>query len=371
MGLDKCNLGNFICNSDKRNNDEKLGISNVRGITVQKKFVDTKADLTDVSLSSYKIVEPNEFAYVPDTSRRGDKICLAYNRSATAYLVSGVYSTFFVSRPDILQPEYLNMLFNRTEFDRYARFNSWGSARETFSWEDFCDIELDLPPIEIQRKYAAVYESMLANQRSYERGLDDLRLSIDALYDRCKHDCSTVGLGELLVEVDARNDSDLPVEPLGVTLDQRFQPSRGQLKVRKKYKRVAPGQIVANLIQIGRDAAFPISMNDTGDDLFVSPDYHVFQPKDTNTARYLMGWFSRSEVGRYGWFICDDGVRGRLSIEKFNEMQVPYPSEKTLHAVAELQEAYKTRSDINERLKAQLKSVCPILIRGSVEEASR
>ena len=369
MGLTR--LGALISRSNVRNDGGEYGIDDVRGMSVEKKFIPTKADMRGVSLRPYKVVRPKWFSYVTVTSRNSDKLTLAYNDSGETYLVSGTYEVFSVANEDQLDPRYLFLLINRGEFDRLARFNSWGSARETLSWEDFCDIELDLPPIEIQRKYAAVYESMLVNQRSYERGLDDLRLSIGALYDRCKHDCSTAGLGELLVEVDARNDSDLPVEPLGVTLDQRFQPSRGQLKERKKYKRVAPGQIVANLIQIGRDAAFPISMNDTDDDLLVSPDYHVFQPKDTNTARYLMGWFSRSEVGRYGWFICDDGVRGRLSIEKFNEMQIPYPSKKTLHTVAGLQAAYKTRSDINERLKAQLKSICPILIRGSIEEASR
>ena len=369
MGLTR--LGALISRSNVRNDGGEYGIDDVRGMSVEKKFIPTKADMRGVSLRPYKVVRPKWFSYVTVTSRNSDKLTLAYNDSSETYLVSGTYEVFSVTNEDQLDPRYLFLLINRGEFDRLARFNSWGSARETLPWEDFCDVEFDLPPIEIQRKYAAVYESMLVNQRSYERGLDDLRLSIDALYDRCKHGCSTIGLGELLVEVDARNDSDLPVEPLGVTLDQRFQPSRGQLKERKKYKRVAPGQIVANLIQIGRDAAFPISMNDTDDDLLVSPDYHVFQPKDTNTARYLMGWFSRSEVGRYGWFICDDGVRGRLSIEKFNEMQIPYPSTKTLHAVSGLQAAYKTRSDINERLKAQLKSICPILIRGSIEDVSR
>lgn len=367
MGLTKERIGDLVRLVDERNSE---GINDFRGLDINKEFIRTKANVAGLDGLKYKVVRSNRFVFSGMQTGRDRCIRIGMSRESDPFIVSPAYTTFDVIDGRVL-PTFLFMLFLSPEMDRRGWFCSDGSIRANLDWDVFCNIEVALPTIEIQRKYAAIYESMLVNQRSYERGLDDLRLSIDALYDRCKHDCSTVGLGELLVEVDARNDSDLPVEPLGVTLDQRFQPSRGQLKERKKYKRVAPSQIVANLIQIGRDAAFPISMNDTDDDLLVSPDYHVFQPKDTNTARYLMGWFSRSEVGRYGWFICDDGVRGRLSIEKFNEMQIPYPSKKTLHAVSGLQAAYKTRSDINERLKAQLKSICPILIRGSIEEASR
>ena len=369
MGLTR--LGALISRSNVRNDGGEYGIDDVRGMSVEKKFIPTKADMRGVSLRPYKVVRPKWFSYVTVTSRNSDKLTLAYNDSSETYLVSGTYEVFSVTNEDQLDPRYLFLLINRNEFDRLARFNSWGSARETLSWEDFCDVELDLPPIEIQRKYAAIYESMLANQRSYERGLDDLALSLDALYDCCKHTYPTVGLGELLVEIDARNDSDLPVKPLGVTLNQRFQPSRGQIEKRERYKQVAPGQIVVNLIHVGRDAAFPIAKNDTNEILLVSPDYYVFEPKDIDTARYLMGWFSRFEVGRYGWFICDVDVRGRLNIEKFYEMSIPYPPKKTLHAVAELQAAYKSRFDINELLKSQLKEIAPVLIRGSIEEASR
>ena len=90
--------------------------------------------------------------------------------------MSSSYVVFDVARTDILLSDYLFMYFNRPEFDRYARFNSWGSARETFSWEDMCDIDIELPPIEIQQKYVDIYNAMLANQRSCECGLDDLRM---------------------------------------------------------------------------------------------------------------------------------------------------------------------------------------------------
>ena len=134
MGLTK--LGLYIEQSDFRNADSLYGADSVVGLSTQKQIINTKADLAGVNLSSYKLMPPKAFAYVPDTSRRGDKVSLAYNTSNETYLVSSISVVFFVRDNSDLLPDYLYMYFNRPEFDRYARYNSWGSARETFSWEE-------------------------------------------------------------------------------------------------------------------------------------------------------------------------------------------------------------------------------------------
>jgi type I restriction enzyme S subunit len=159
-------LGEFIEQIDVRNSDCAFGEDSVIGISTQKSFIFTKADLSGVSLTSYKKVQKNCFVYVPDTSRRGDKMALAYNTSEKIYLVSAIYTVFRVKENsnNILLPEYLFLYFNRSEFDRYTRFHSWGSAREVFSWDDMCNIEIDLPPVHIQKKYADVYSSIIKNQ---------------------------------------------------------------------------------------------------------------------------------------------------------------------------------------------------------------
>src|SRR5699024_8538736 len=139
-------------------------------------------------VSPYKIVNPNTFAYVTVTSRNSNKITLAYNGTENTYIVSSSYIVFEVSKPKILNSEYLFIFFNRPEFDRYTRFNSWGSARETFTWDDMCDIEIELPPIKIQKKYVAVYKSMLKNQEVYEKGLEDLKLVCDATIEKLRRE---------------------------------------------------------------------------------------------------------------------------------------------------------------------------------------
>lgn len=169
MGLKKIKLGEVLSLSDLRNENGLLNEESVRGISTSKVFIPTKADLNGVNLLSYKVVRPGMFAYVADTSRRGDKISLAYNNSEDSYLVSSISTVFYVTKDSELYSEYLFMFFNRPEFDRYSRFHSWGSARETFDWETMCDIDLFLPDYSIQKRFADVYKSMALNRGTKDR----------------------------------------------------------------------------------------------------------------------------------------------------------------------------------------------------------
>ena len=170
MALNNIILGDYIFQSDIRNVDNIYGANDVKGIATSKAFIETKANLLGVSLTSYKVVAPSQFAYVPDTSRRGDKISLGYNDSDDTYLVSSISIVFGikVEKENEILPEYLFLYFCRPEFDRYARFHSWGSARETFSWNDMCKVRIGLPPIDVQRKYVAVFKALLANNNGSE-----------------------------------------------------------------------------------------------------------------------------------------------------------------------------------------------------------
>ena len=206
MGLKKYKLGELIEITDERNYSGKYSLDSVKGISTEKCFIDTKANMDGVSLDSYKVVNHGEFSYVPDTSRRGDKIALAFNSSIGSVLISSIYTTFRICRDDLLLPEYLYMFFNRPEFDRYSRFNSWGSARETFSWEDFCDIDITLPSIEQQRKYVDVYLSLQNNLAAYQSKVEELKMVCDGYFDKAKKG-NVISLGELIERVDKRNRS--------------------------------------------------------------------------------------------------------------------------------------------------------------------
>lgn len=149
-------LGEYIEQCDERAGDNYT-VEDVIGISTDKKFIDTKANMSGVSLKSYKVVRPLEFAYVADTSRRGDKIALALNDTDKPVLISSIYTAFRCKDANQLLPKYLFMLLNRTEFDRYARFNSWGSARETFDWSEMCRVEIPLPDPKVQKAIVELF----------------------------------------------------------------------------------------------------------------------------------------------------------------------------------------------------------------------
>lgn len=169
---------------DERNSDNKYTLDNVRGISTDKKFIFTKANLDGVSLTSYKIVNNNNFAYVADTSRRGDKIALAINLTNKPILTSSIYTTFRCKDCKKLMPEYLYLLLSRSEFDRYARFNSWGSARETFDWSELCRVKIPLPPFEIQQSIVDLYKCLEEAKNIATEAREQLKTLCPALVQR-------------------------------------------------------------------------------------------------------------------------------------------------------------------------------------------
>lgn len=364
-------LGELIELCDVRNTKGKYTVDDVRGISTGKAFIETKANMDGVSLSAYKIVNKREFAYVADTSRRGEKIAVAFNNDERKILISSIYTVFRVSKTDLLLSDYLFMYFNRPEFDRYSRFNSWGSARETFGWEDMCDMEINLPSLPIQQKYVDVYNAMLANQQSYERGLEDLKLTFEALIDEYKHKASKKTVGDILKEIDCRNEDGSITDVQGINITKQFMPSvANTYNVNlSKYKVVKKGQFAFSGMQTGRDECIRIALYNAEQPIIISPAYSVLVTKDdTVLPPYIMMWFSRKEIDRLGWFVSDASIRTNLDMDRFYEIEIPVPKLQIQKAIVQIYAAYNERRDINEKLKSQIKDICPILIKGSLEE---
>ena len=180
-------LGEYIEQSDERNSEEMYLLEDVTGISNEKSVIPTKADMKDVSLTPYKIFKPNEFCYVTVTSRNGGKISLALNNTGQAKIVSSSYVVFRSIDKSILLPEYLFLLFNRPEFDRYTRFNSWGSARETFDWNEMCRVQIPLPPIDVQQAIVDVYHCMERAKQIATTAREKLKTLCPALVQRAAH----------------------------------------------------------------------------------------------------------------------------------------------------------------------------------------
>lgn len=374
MGLTRYKLGELLELVVATNADLKYSSEDVKGMTITKEIIPTKANVTTADLSKFIIVEPDSFIYNPRT--HGKRIGFGFNNTNKTIIISWNNIAFKVQdcmKKTILS-DYLFLHFNRLEWDRQACFMSWGSSTEVFTWEALCSMEVDLPPIEIQQKYVDIYNSMLANQQCYERGLENLKISFEALLDEYKHKSDRKSVGEILRDVDNRNSDGTISEVCGININKQFMPTIADtLNVDlKKYKVVNKGQFAFSGMQTGRDECIRIALYDKEKPIIISPAYTVFDIKDEEVLpEYFMMWFSRKEIDRLGWFYSDASIRTNLDMDRFFEIEVPVPNLEVQKSIVEIYNAYNDRKAINEKLKAQIKDICPILIKGSLEEASR
>lgn len=378
MGLNRVRLGELLEHSDLRNVENDFDVNDVRGMSVAKEFIPTKADMRGVALSNYKIVRPGWFSYVTITSRNSGKLTLAYNDSLSTYLVSSSYEVFYLENNELLDSRYLFMLINRSEYDRFSRFNSWGSAREVFSWEDLCSTEISLPPIEIQRKYVAIYEAMLANQQVYEQGIDNLKLACDSLIERLMGELPLKEIGPYIEQSDLRNEGSLGRDAVrGLSITKTLIGTKAKLDgvSLNNYKVVAPGNIAYVPVTSRNGDKISIAINDSDDAYITSAINTVFRVKpdarDKLLPAYLMLFFNRTEFDRYARFNSWGSARETFDWGEMCDVRIPIPELSVQRYAVALYNARNSRASINGRLKQQLKDICPILIRGSIEEASR
>lgn len=372
MGLTKCRLGEHLELRVVINVDLTYGVEYVRGVNNLKMLMPTKADINGRDLTKFQIVSPGEFVFNHRTSRNGSKFSIAYNDGDAPVICTEDYVVFRIKEQSktILLDEWLYMFFNRSEFDRYVITNSWGSSTEFYNWEDICDIEMELPQLSAQKRFVDIYNAMVANQQSYEHGLDDLKLAFDVALDRLKHSETTRTMGDLLYEVDQRNIDGTITDVQGINITKQFMPSVANTTGvdLKKYKLVTYGQFAYSGMQTGRDECIRLALYQGKEAIIISPAYTVFECRnEVVLPEYIMMWFSRSESDRRGWFMSDGSIRTNLDLERLYEIRIPLPDMDTQKSIVNLYIAYTARRSINEQMKAQIKDICPVLIRGSLE----
>jgi type I restriction enzyme S subunit len=168
----KVKLGPYIRQTEDRNTDSSN--KNLLGISVNKVFIKSRANRNDLNVSNYKIIKDGQFGYVTVTSRNGNKISIALHKGPDG-IISSTYVAFEVLDTSVLLPEFLYLWFSRPEFDRYARYHSWGSARETFDWADMCNVELPIPSLNEQKSIVAIHHAFEKRKNINERLKETIR----------------------------------------------------------------------------------------------------------------------------------------------------------------------------------------------------
>ena len=200
-------LGDFIQPVDVRNND--LSVTHLLGVSVEKRFIESIANTIGTDFSKYKIVKKGQFTYIPDTSRRGDKIGIALLTDYDEGLVSNIYTVFEITDTSKLLPEYLMLWFSRPEFDRYARYKSHGSVREIFDWDEMCRVELPVPPLNEQQKIVDTYNAITNRIQIKQKINENLEKTAQCLFEEMysKDDMSIVSLSDVVDVRDGTHDS--------------------------------------------------------------------------------------------------------------------------------------------------------------------
>ena len=266
------------------------------------------------------------------------------------------------------------MYLRRKEFGREIDFRLFGSARPEFSFSDICETIIPLPDIETQNKYVTIYKAMVANQQCYERGLEDLKLTFEGYMDALRRKHTSKAIGEYLELVETTNDS-LKYgidDVMGISIEKKFIPTKADMAGvnLKPYYVIRPSDFAYVTVTSRNGEKISIALNESNDTYICSSSYVVFKSKDVEKLypQYLMLYFTRSEFNRYARFCSWGSARETFDGSEMQEVAIPIPDIALQKSIANVYSAYIERKSINEQLKAQIKGICPILIRGSLEE---
>ena len=374
MELTKRKIGSLIEQHNKTCEIPNLSANDVSGINREKEFFEP-ARQVGTDTSGYLVVPHGYFACNLMHVGRDCVLPIALNMTKKNKIVSPAYSVFCIKYDAPIINEYFYILVNSIEKDRFFWFHSDSSVRDGLPWDAFCDIEIELPPLTVQQKYVDIYKAMVANQQSYERGLDDLKLVCDGYIEDLRRKMPCEKIGQYLIICDCKNDIGLSVESVrGISTGKEFIFTKANMDgvSLSNYKVVKPKQIAYVADTSRRGNKISLAINDTQDDYLVSSISIVFDTnKDKLLPEYLMLFFTRPEFDRYTRFNSWGSARETFEWDDMCNVEIPIPDISIQKAIADIYKVYTTRKQINEQLKEQIKNICPILIKGSLEEGKK
>lgn len=360
-------LGDLIERSTENNRKLVYGSDLIEGVTNEGVFSVPKGNVSGVDLKPYKIVNNGDFVYNPS---RLDLGSIAY-RTQGLCIVSHLYQIFHLTNEGKkkIDPDWLFMYFRRSEFYREVSFRNFGSQRPEFNFNDMSEIYLPLPPLAAQQKAVAVYNALKANLAAYEQGLDDLKLVCDGFIEELRKKNTSERIDPYIKEINERNIGNKITLTQGVDVNLEFIPAKREAQDREETKIVRAGQFAFNKVVKSNGTKLPIALR-VGKECVISSSYVVFEicNKEKLLPEFLMLWFSRSETHRRCGYIAQGTTRDVISFEDMCEVQIPLPPLEVQQNIVNMYKCYTERRRIAAELKEKIKAVCPILIKGSLEE---
>ncbi len=362
-------LGDYIQLVDNRNKD--LAVTNLLGINITKNFMPSVANQTTLDLTKYKLIEKGQFATNLMHVNRDEVLPVSLYTSDEPAIISPAYKMFEVKDEKELLPEFLMMEFQRAEFDRMAWTYCDSSVRGGLEWNRLCDMKLPIPNIATQKKYVALYNGIQNNQKVYQNSLEDLQLICDTYIENLIKTEEKKTLGEYIQQSDERN-SDLEIDNLlGISVNKVFMPSRSNKATLNlaNYKVVRPRQFGYVSVTSRNGGKISLAILD-GNAGLVSSTYTVFEVNNTKELlpEYLYLFLKRTEFDRYARFNSWGSARETFNWDEMCSVQIPIPPIKVQEAIVTIYHTLEARKKINKQLKNSIKPLCPVLMKGVIEE---
>lgn len=359
-----CSVGSLIETFDRRN---IYGLDYpFYGINKDKTFMPTVADTNHLDNTKYKIVEKGDFVFSGMQTGRDICIRIALYDKEEPVLLSPAYTTFRIKDENKILPQYLFIQFNRFEMDRYGWFLSDGSIRSNLDWNRFCDIEIPLPSIEIQKELVAIYNGLKSLAEQNEALVEPLSKACEAFIVDCKAKYSQENIGKYIEEYDERNSDGKKYPFYGINKDKTFMHTVADTNNldNSKYKIVNKGNFVFSGMQTGRDVCIRIALYSGDEPIIISPAYTTFKIKDCKRIlpQYLFIQFKRYEMDRYGWFLSDGSIRSNLDWDRFCDIKIPLPPLEVQQSIVDLYKCLEEAKKIASEAREKLKTLCPALV---------
>ena len=331
-------LGDYIREVDVRNKD--LKVTNLLGLSMSKQFRPSTSNIVGVDLSNYKVVRNNVFAFDPMSVIRVHKVPIALNDTDFPIIVSPAYITFECIDVEKLDPKYLMMWFQRTEFDRYADFKSDAAVRGGYDWKELCETLIIIPSIEQQREIVSEYETISKRIKLNEQIIKNLEATAQTLYRK--------------MFVDGIDKENLPegwrIGTLGEIADC-FDYKRRPLSSYERIdmKKIYPYYGAASLMDFVDDYLFDGTYILMGEDgtvinedntpiiqyvegkFWVNNHAHVLKGKKGFDENLLYLVLKQTKVNEY----ITGGVQAKINQENMMSIPVLIPLKNNLHEITE------------------------------------
>ena len=353
-------LGDYIERIDERNSDNLVKV--VKSVSVFKEFRDTGAKVDKNDLHNYKIVWPGDISFVQTT---GNEKCLAAALSEFSYpiVVTSVNEVLRTKR-DYLLPEYLMLYFLRKETDRYARYNSWGSARETFKWDDMCNISIPLPSLSEQQKVVNAWKAFREIKEQNEAKAAPLMQLCQSYIQELKHKYPAQEIGPYINRIDERNTNNKIKEVRSVSVSKEFNETNAKVDKNNLsgYKIVRENQI--SFVQTtGNEKCLCAAINHLGFPIVVTSVNEVFETDENFLlADYLHMIFRRKETDRYARFHSWGSARETFTWEDMKRFAIPLPPLDVQRAIVNIYKCANEAKQIAAEADKLSREVCPALL---------